>query len=74
MGDVGFERSKKGFIMHADDYDWGAHGKKFKLGALNKKYVENKITKYVRGTSKYNIYSRRENDKEQLEIHLRINH
>ena len=72
MGDIGFERTKNGFKMHADDYDWGSHGKKFKLNKLNQAYCENKVKKYVKSTSRCNIYSRRENSKGQIEIKLRI--
>ena len=73
MGDIGFERTNKGFVMHADDYDYGLHGKKFKLGQLNKRYVENKIKGYVNRTSQCNIFSRKENKNGQLEIQLRVN-
>ena len=31
MRDIGFEKTQNGFIMHADDYDYGAHGKKINL-------------------------------------------
>jgi len=71
-GDVGFERTKKGFVMHADDYDAGSHGKRFKLKQLNKTYSETKIKRYVGSTASCNIFSRRENEKGQIEIHLRI--
>lgn len=67
-GDLGFERTKKGFIMNADHIDI----KRFNMKGLNMKYQENKLNKYVTSTSKCNIFSRRENDKGQLEIHLRI--
>jgi len=72
MGDIGFEKTAKGFIMHADDYDSGKHGKRFKLNNLNKKYVENKLKKYVSNTSNCNIFSRKENSQGQLEIQLRL--
>jgi len=72
MGDIGFERTKSGFKMHADDYDWGSHGKKFKLNKLNLTYGENAIKKYVSRTSRCNISSRRQNEKGQIEIKLRI--
>ena len=67
-GDVGFERTKKGFVMHADHIDI----KKFKMKELNKKYSENKLRKYVSTTSRCNIFSRRENNNGQIEIHLRV--
>ena len=67
-GDVGFERTNKGFVMHADHVDI----KKFNLTGLNKCYMENKLKKYVRSTSKCNILSRRENNKGQIEVQLRI--
>jgi hypothetical protein len=72
FGDVGFERTSKGFMMHADDYDAGSHGSKFQLNVLNKKYVENKLKRHVNTVSTCNIFSRRENDKGQIEIQLRI--
>ena len=72
FGDVGFERTAKGFVMHADDYDAGSHGKRFGLGTLNKKYVENKLKRYVNTTSSCNIFSRTENENGQVEIQLRL--
>jgi hypothetical protein len=72
FGDVGFERTNKGFVMHADDYDVGRHGDRFKLKKLNKTYVENKLNGYVRNTSRCNIFSRTENEKGQIEIQLRL--
>ena len=72
MKDIGFEKTAKGFVMHADDYDSGKFGHKFKLKDLNIKYVENKLKKYVSTTSTCNIFSRRENSQGQLEIHLRL--
>ena len=72
MGDIGFERTAKGFIMHADDYDAGSHGSRFKLKELNKKYVENKLRKYVSTTATCNIFSKQENKKGQVEIQLRL--
>ena len=46
-GDVGFERTKKGFVMHADHIDI----RKFNLQGLNKTYQENKLRKFVSSTS-----------------------
>ena len=71
-GDVGFERTEKGFVMHADDYDAGIHGNKFRLGTLNKKYIENKLRRYVNTTSSINIFSRNENKNGQIEIQLSL--
>lgn len=72
FGDVGFERTEKGFVMHADDYDSGSHGHRFSLGTLNKKFVENKLKRYVGTTSSINIFSRNENEKGQVEIQLKL--
>ena len=72
-GDIGFEKIDDGYVMHADDYDCGVHGKKFNLETLNKTYMEKKLNKYVNSTSLYNIASRRENNKGQIEIQLRVN-
>lgn len=74
MGDIGFERTNKGFVMHADDYDYtkSRSSSKFKLGELNKRYVETKIKRYVNTTSQCSIFSRKENNKGQLEIQLRV--
>ena len=71
-GDIGFERTSKGFVMHADDYDAGVHGSRFGLETLNKKYVETKLKRYVNSTSSINIFSRSENEKGQIEIQLRL--
>jgi len=70
-GDVGFERTAKGFTIHADSDDVGLQHGRFKLGTLNTKYVENKLKKYVNMTSTCNIFSRTENKDGQVEIHLR---
>lgn len=64
-GDLGFERTNKGFKMHVD-------GTFKKLKQLNQTYVENKVKQYVNSTSSCNIFSRHENDKGQIEIQLRI--
>ncbi len=72
MGDIGFERTEKGFVMHADNYDAGSHGSRFKLNGLNKKYSENKLKKYVNTVSNCNIFSRREKENGQIEIQLRL--
>ena len=71
-GDIGFERTKKGFVMHADDYDYGSHGNRFKFKKLNVTYSENKLKKVVNSSSRYSIFSRKENKKGQVEIHLRV--
>ena len=67
-GDLGFERTKKGFVMHADHIDI----KRFNMKGLNMTYQENKLKKYVSSTSRCNIFSRCKNDKGQIEIQLRI--
>lgn len=72
FGDVGFERTSEGYVMHADDYDAGRYGSRFKLKDLNKKYVENKLKRYVNTVSNCSIFSRTENEKGQVEIHLRV--
>jgi hypothetical protein len=69
--DVGFEKTKEGFILHASAYDapWRT-GKKVKQ--LNKGYAENKLKKVVNKTSSCSILSRKENKKGQIEIQIRI--
>ncbi len=71
-GDVGFERTSKGFTMHADSDDIRLHNGRFKVGTLNKKYIENKLKKYVNTISTCNVFSRKENENGQVEIHLRV--
>ena len=71
-GDVGFERTSKGFVIHSDEDDTRLSGGRFGLGTLNKKYVENKLKRHTSVTSKCNIFSRTENEKGQVEIQLRI--
>jgi hypothetical protein len=70
--DVGFERVKKGFVVHASAYDskW-RNGERIKT--LNKKYAENKLRKEVGMTSKFNILSRKDREDGKIEIQLRIN-
>ena len=67
-GDLGFERTKEGFIMNADHIDI----KKFNMKGLNMAYQENKLKKYVGSTSRCNIFSRKENNNGQIEIQLRV--
>lgn len=67
-GDLGFERTKEGFVMNADHIDI----KRFNMKGLNMTYQENKLKKYVSSTSRCNISSRKQNEKGQIEIQLRI--
>jgi hypothetical protein len=67
-GDLGFERTKKGFVMHADHIDIS----RFNLKGLNKTYAENKLKRYVGSTTQCSILSRRENKNGQIEIQLRV--
>ena len=64
-GDLGFERTKEGFVMHRD-------GGRLDIQQLNKTYVENKVRKYANSTSGCNILSSSENKKGQIEIQLRV--
>jgi hypothetical protein len=72
MGDIGFERTGNGFKMHADDYDWGHHGNRFQLNKLNQKYAENKLVKYVKSTTKYNILSKKVNEDGKIKIVINV--
>ena len=69
--DVGFEKTKKGYVLHASEFD-----KKWRTGerikTLNKSYTENKIKKYVNKSSNYNIASRKIRDDGKIEIQLRV--
>jgi hypothetical protein len=69
--DVGFQRTKKGFVMHASQFDhaWRT-GDKFKT--LNRTYSENKIKKEVSKSSRYNIASRKVRDDGKIEIKVTI--
>ena len=71
-GDVGFERTSKGFTMHADSDDIRLDHGRFKLGTLNTKYIENKLKKHVSMTSSCNVSLRKQNENGQVEIHLRV--
>lgn len=70
--DVGFEKTKKGYTLHASEYDraWRTGDK---IKALNLTYGENKIKKYVKGSSRCSILSRKKNKNGQIEIQLRLN-
>jgi len=70
--DVGFERTKKGFVLHASAYDhsWRT-GERLKT--LNKKYAENKLKKEVNRTSNFHILSRRDRKDGKIEIQIRVN-
>lgn len=69
--DVGFEFVNGKYIVHASEFDvsWRT-GEKIKT--LNKKYGENKLKKIVSGRSDLSVFSRRENEKGQIEIVLQI--
>ena len=70
--DVGFERAKKGFVIHASQYDYKWRtGERIKT--LNKKYQENKLRKEVSLTTKFNILSRKDRKDGKIEIQLRVN-
>ena len=70
--DIGFERVKKGFVLHASGFDqqWRTGNK---LKTLNKKYTENKLKKEVGKSSSFNILSRKERKDGKIEIQLRVN-
>ena len=70
--DVGFERVDGGFVLHASQFDhaW-RDGDKIK--ALKMGYAENKLKKTISVMSNCNIFSRKQNEKGQIEIHLRVN-
>ena len=67
-GDLGFEKTKKGFTMHADHIDIS----KFNLKGLNKTYAENKLKRFVSSTARFNVFSRREKENGQVEVQLRL--
>ena len=69
--DVGFERTEKGFKLHASEFDkaWRT-GKKIKQ--LNMSYSENKLKKEVNRTSRCNITNRKVRSDGKIEIKLRI--
>ncbi len=69
--DVGFERTKKGIVLHASQFDH-AWRTGVKIKTLNKSYQENKLNKEVGKNSFINIISRKENKKGQIEIQLRV--
>lgn len=69
--DVGFEKTKKGFKMHASGFDWSwREGERIKT--LNKTYSENKLKKVVNSSVNYNIISRKERNDGKIEIQVRI--
>ena len=69
--DVGFERVKNGFIMHASEYDriWRTGAR---IKTLNKKYATNTVKKYAGSIAKCNVLSCTEREDGQTEIHLRV--
>lgn len=63
MANAGFERREDGsFILHVDDYDWGKHGKRFKLDKIKQNYQKNKVKKMVNSSSQYHIVEEKEVD------------
>jgi len=69
--DVGFERVKKGFVLHASAFD-SPWRKGVKIKQLNKSYSENKLRKTVNSISSYNITDRKELENGKIEIHIRV--
>lgn len=69
--DVGFEKADGGFVLHASAFDeaWRT-GKKIK--ALNIGYAENELKKAIGVMSNCNIFSRKQNNDDQVEIHIRV--
>jgi len=69
--DVGFERVDGGFVLHASQFDeaW-RNGNKIKT--LTVGYAENTLKKAVSVISNCNIFSRKQNEKGQIEIQIRV--
>ena len=69
--DVGFEKVKKGYVLHASAYDraWRTGAK---IKTLNKTYMENKLRKEVNRSSAFNITGRKVNKDGKIEIQLRV--
>lgn len=69
--DVGFEKTNKGFILHASAYDhaWRT-GEKLKT--LNKTYVKNVVKNYANSTCDCSILSCNEREDGKTEIQLRV--
>ena len=69
--DVGFERTNKGFVMHASAYDrsWRT-GERIKT--LNKTYTESKLKKVVSMNSRYNLGSRKVRKDGKIEIKVLV--
>ena len=69
--DVGFERTSKGFTLHASAYD-SAWRTGAKIKTLNKTYSENKIKKVVNRSTNYNIMNRKVRKDGKIEIQIRV--
>jgi hypothetical protein len=69
--DVGFERVDGGFVLHASQFD-SAWRDGAKIKALKMGYAENKLKKTVSVMSNCSIFSRKQNEKGQIEIQLRV--
>jgi hypothetical protein len=54
-GDVGFEKTAKGFSVHCDDYDWreGSSHRKFNMEKLRINYNKAVVRQAIKKTSKY---------------------
>ena len=53
-GDVGFEKTATGFVLHCDDYDWSENRhKKFNLEKLRIQYNKEVVRKVIGKSSKY---------------------
>jgi len=66
--DAGFQRTSKGFNMHIDEMDQ----RKFKIGKLKQSYAEAKIMKTIKGTAKFTLRARQE-EQGKVKLVLRRN-
>jgi hypothetical protein len=66
---AGFERDKNGFKLHIDTMD----KQKFGIKKLKGSYLESKVMKFLKKSSKYSLKSRIE-EKDKIRIKARVNY
>jgi len=73
MGDAGFEKTKSGYVLHVDEYDYRPNGvDKLKMNKIKQYYAEAVIKKSVKKHNRFVFKSRQEKEgKIKIKINVR---
>ena len=70
--DIGFEKRRQKYVMHADEMDYSRNRGRFNLSEVSKKYCENEIKRLTSSTTKFNILRQYEDTDGNTKIELRV--